>query len=122
MKASFKFFNHKNGISAFAEIGVESTLSAEFSVKWADDLAHYERNYGDAVREGIIQALRWHVDAGSGSAAFTISQFIELVVDTKADAVRCAATVAAWKALGHSETDLTFAFDGTWHVTRPTNS
>ncbi|SRR5258705_10520334 len=120
MKGSFKFFKHQDGISAFAEVAVESAPSSDFCVKWTSDLANYERSYGGAVREGITQALRWHRDLGGGSAGFTILEFVELVVDTKADAVKCASAAAAWKALGHSETDLTFDFDGAWRVTGPT--
>jgi hypothetical protein len=117
MKGSFKFFKQQNGTSAFAEIAVKSAPSSDFSVRWTNDRANYERNYGGAVWEGIVQALRWHRDLGGGSAEFTILEFIELVVDTKADAIKCASAAAAWKALGHSETELTFNFDGTWHVT-----
>jgi hypothetical protein len=120
MKGSFKFFKHKNGISAFAAIGVESAPSSDLSITWTKDVAHYERNYGRAVREGISQALSWHRDLGGGSAEFTILEFVELVVDTKVDAVKCASAAAAWKALGHSEAELTFDFDGAWRVARST--
>jgi hypothetical protein len=119
MRASYKFFKHKNGISAFAEVGIESAPSPDFAVTWAKDVATYERNYGNAVREGITQALRWHRDLGGGPAKFTISDFVELIVDTREDAVRCASAAAAWMALGHSETELAFDFEGTWHVSKP---
>jgi hypothetical protein len=57
---------------------------------------------------------------GGGSAEFTILEFVELLVDTKEDAVRCASAAAAWKALGHSEADLTFKFNGAWRIARST--
>ena len=120
MKASYKFFKHKDGASAFAEIGIESAPSPEFSIKWANDLKRYEQIYGNAVRQGIAQSLRWHRDLGGSVATFTVSEFVEMVVDTKEDAVKCASAMAAWKALGHSETELAFDFDGTWHVAKST--
>jgi hypothetical protein len=120
MKASYRFFKHKNGISAFAEVGIESAPSTDFTVTWAKNVVDYERNYEDAVREGIFQALQWHLDLGGGPAKFTISEFVELIVDTREDAVKCASAAAAWMALGHSETELVFDFDAAWHVSKPT--
>src|SRR5215467_9475140 len=116
MNASYRFTKYKDGRGAFAEIGIESVPSSHFSVRLPDSLAIYERVYGSAVYEGISQALRWHHDLEGSLATFTILRFVQLTVDTKEDAVRCASTTAAWMALGHSETELAYNFDGTWQV------
>src|ERR1039458_6543609 len=110
MKAAFKFLMHKNGISAFAAISVDAIPSSQFSVTWSNDLTQHERGYGTVVREGIADAMRWHCETVGSPAAFTVTEFTELVVDTKPDAVRCASSAAAWKALGHSETEMNFSF------------
>lgn len=111
---AFKFFKHMNGISSFAAILLELVEGAPESVVWADEVAPLEAVYGEAVRLGIKDALQWHAAAGGQSAAFRVVDFIELVVDTKPDAARCAATGAAWKALGHDEAKLGFEHDGQW--------
>jgi hypothetical protein len=116
MKALYKFFRHRNRISAFAQVGVECTLSSMFSVKWAANVAIYEQRYANAVLDGVSRALHWHCALGGSSAEFTIVGLVELQVDTKEDAVMCTATMAAWLALGHSETELVFEFDWEWHA------
>ena len=114
MQSSYKFFKHRNGISAFAEVAISSEPSSDFHVGWADDLVREEQDYRNAVREGVAQAARWHTDLGGEHASFTICRLVELRVDTKEDAVLCAAAMAAWKALGHPESEIEFVFDGTW--------
>lgn len=111
---AFKFFKHKNGISSFAAISLDIVEGAPGSVAWADEVASLEAVYGEAVRLGIKDALQWHVATGGLSVAFRVADFKELVVDTKPDAARCAATGAAWKTLGHDEAKLDFELDGQW--------
>lgn len=112
---TFKFFKHKNGNSSFAAITLELMEGATGIVGWAEALASHEAAYGEAVRLGIKGALKWHGDGGD-SASFRVVDFAELVVDTKPDAARCAATGAAWKALGHDEDRICFELDGQWRA------
>jgi hypothetical protein len=113
---AFKFFKHRNGISSFASISLELVDGPPEAVEWADGISSLQAIYGEAVRLGIKDALQWHIATGGKSAAFLVVNFTELVVDTKPDAARCAATGAAWKALGHDESSLYFAFDGEWRA------
>jgi hypothetical protein len=114
----FKFFKHKDGISAFAAIAIEPVSCVEGTVEWAPAVKSLERTYGEVVSNGIRDAVTWHMQEGGGATAFRILEIEELLVDTKPDAVRCAATMAAWKSLGHAETGITFHFDGEWKACR----
>jgi hypothetical protein len=111
---TFKFFKHKNGISAFAAITIELISGAEDSIEWAPMAQAQKKSYGEAVLNGIRDAVAWHVLRGGVATGFKVLEIEELLVDTKPDAVRCAATMAAWKALGHAETDVAFEFDNEW--------
>jgi len=114
MSAFYKFLKHKNGITSFAAIGLELLPLSEHRVSWPSDLMMYEQLYADAVAEGINFAMQHHLSLEGKPASFLVSEFQELPVDTKFDAVRCAASVAAWKALGHEEDEVTFEFNGSW--------
>ena len=116
MRAYFKFLRTINGISSFAAVGVECVPSSAFAVQWAEGIARFESYYPNAVEAGIAEAHRWHQEMGGGPAQFVVTEFLHLEVDTRADAVRCAATAAAWKALGQNEADLHFEKDGEWRV------
>ena len=112
MKATYKFFKYKAGISSFAVVGLETVSSSETGVVWSTKLVEYERTYSDAVAEGVAAAMKHHITRGGAPSSFIVTEFTELIVDTKEDAVCCAATVAAWKALGHDESEIVFEFDG----------
>jgi hypothetical protein len=117
VKASFKFLKMRNRIPAVAAISVESVSSPSsdsLKILWPDDLVFYEKFYAQTVRDGVQLAVHWH---GSGNNwIFKILTFTEFPADTLPDAVRCASAMAAWKALGHAEEELTFEFDGEWKV------
>jgi hypothetical protein len=114
---SFKFFKHKGGISAFAAITLEPQAGVAEGVDWMPAVKSFEPIYGEAVVSGIRDALAWHTLEGGTTTGFLVLELEELLVDTKPDAVRCAATMAAWKALGHEESGISFEFDREW-VTR----
>lgn len=117
MRATSKFFRHKNGLSAFAVVGVETTVASSSSlITWLPEVAIHEREYRDVVANGIAIAFNAHRAKGGGPVSFQIVEFVELLVDTKDDAVQCAATAAAWMALGHDESEVTYEFDGRWHA------
>jgi hypothetical protein len=61
--------------------------------------------------------MREHELRGGEACWVEIVELIEAPVDTRADAVRCAATLATWKALGHSEADADVVFEnGEWWI------
>ena len=114
MKATYKFFKYKAGISSFAVVGLEAVSSSKTGVVWLPELVEYERTYSNAVAGGVAAAMKHHMTRGGAPSSFIVTEFTELIVDTKEDAVCCAATVAAWKALGHDESEIVFEFDGHW--------
>lgn len=88
-------------------------------VHWAPEVNRGIRaEYQGDVEAGIDDARTWHLSKGGADASFQVTELGIFPVDTKADAVRCAATAAAWKALGNSEAELSIAWDGDrWVVT-----
>ncbi len=116
--ALFKFFKHKGGLSAFAAITLEQQAGSEGGVEWMSQIKSFEPTYGEAVASGVRDAIAWHTQEGGTSTAFLVLEFEELLVDTKPDAVRCAATMAAWKALGHDESSISFEFEREWVARR----
>jgi len=116
--SAFKFFRHQGGISAFAAITLEPQVGSREGVEWMSEVKSFEPIYGEAVATGIRDALDWHTLEGGATMAFRVLEFEELLVDTKPDAVRCAATMAAWKALGHEESGINFEFNREWIARR----
>jgi len=117
MKVTYKFFRYKNGLAHFAVVGVECWPAVSCSIEWDVILGEYENVYRDAVYDGIMDAVRWHrMKFEGGNFKWFVHQFVELFVDTKVDAVRCAATLAAWKALGHDESGVGFLFRNNWQA------
>jgi len=114
----FKFAKLKNGIGAFAAIAVETIDGVSGVIEWSPSEKALQKNYGEAVSNGIEDAVAWHVLEGGQTKSFRILQFEYLVMDTTLDAVRCAATMAAWKSLGHDEAQIVFEYDGEWKARR----
>lgn len=112
MKASYHFRMTKNGLTAYAAVELEAVASPFVHVTWSGELKRYARKYSKAVEEGTRDAAEWHALLGHSSASFRVVGFTELLVDTRPDAVKCAATAAAWKALGHDEGCLEFMHNG----------
>lgn len=108
----FKFFRYHGGLSAFAIVSLEATPTRAGMIWKADPML--ESFYGAAVRAGLDDAQTWH----GSPVGFEILRVVELLVDTKPDAMRCAATMAAWLELGHAETDLEFIHEAAWRVVR----
>ena len=115
---SFKFCKQRGGLGAYAVVSVETIAGSAGFVEWAAAAELFEKFYGVAVRQGIRDALDWHEAGGGTGSAFRVLEIQEFLVDTKPDAVRCAATMAAWKALGHEEAQIVFEFDGEWKAGR----
>lgn len=114
----FKFCRHKGGSGAFATITLESVRGTAGDVEWAPASSPLKKFYSDAVSEGVRDALSWHESEGGEAAVFRVLDLQEFLVDTRPDAVRCAATMAAWKELGHEEAGIVFDFDGEWRARR----
>jgi hypothetical protein len=73
--------------------------------------------YGAAIREGVLAAAARFEQTGGTRQWVHVDEMVESMVDTTEDAVRCAATLAAWKSFGRDESEAVLSFqDGNWHV------
>jgi len=115
---AYRFCKTKNGITSFASLSIESVDQNATYLIWAENVAKFASRYEAAVKSGIDDAMQWHVESGGKPVAFRVVDFTELLVDTKMDAVRCAATFAAWLELGHLECQLSIEWKGEWQILR----
>jgi len=115
MRATKKFFRHRNGISSFAAVTLETTPPTSAAVAWASS-AGCPAEYRDAVISGIAIAHDAHAAIGGQATCFRVVEVVELLADTKADAVLCAAAGAAWVALGHSIAEVRYEFVNAWRA------
>jgi len=83
---------------------------------WDMRLGTVERIYGDVVRRGVEAAYIRHLEIGGEGACIRIVDLVEVVVDTRPDAIQCATALATWKALGHDESEATVEYRNGWEV------
>jgi hypothetical protein len=113
-----KFLRTKNGVTSFAAVGVSSRPSDELTIVWSDAASGLRGAYETAAEEGVQLAAREHQRRGGQPQSVEIASIVETPVDTRSDAVRCAAALAAWKSWGHLEAEASVMFeDGAWKVT-----
>jgi hypothetical protein len=112
----YRFVRMKGGVGAYAGLTLERTDGPFGLVEWAPELATKKKYYDQSVRQGIEDALTWAGEPRSSACAFRILEFVELEVDTNRAAVRCAATIAAWKELGRDENQLAVILEDEWRV------
>ena len=117
MTGRYRLLRTRAGITSFATVTVVSTPEQALRISWDASLADLQRIYGPFVQEGVEAAFRQHLKLGGDPQAVRVTDLAETAVDTKPDAVRCAASIAAWKSWGHSETEVTLTNDqGEWVV------
>ena len=117
MISRHRFLHTRDGVTSFALVGVTSQPSDDWIVEWHGSVTRY-KDLDAAAEEGVDIAVREHEHRGGEPHLIEIVELIETPVDTRADAVRCAAALATWKALGHSESDANVMFEeGEWRVT-----
>lgn len=116
-----RFLHTYDGVTSFAIVGVALQPSPAWSVQWNDSVPRYNE-FDTAVEEGVRNAAREHERQEGEPHIVQIMELVETLADTRADAVRCAAAIATWKALGHSESDANVLFEGgQWQVTFPSS-
>lgn len=123
MRGEYRFLRHRGGIASVARVTVELHPDSAWSVSWeklVSDSPSYPPRvfYRSAAEEGVMLAAREHERRGGEPYQVHIVQVVEWPADTRADAVRCAAALATWGALGHAEAEATIVFLGEeWQVT-----
>ena len=97
------------GKGRFAGVTIRTEAGDFDGVHWAPEVTHFLRaEYGGEVAAGVADARRWHLARGGADALIEVMEIQTFPVDTKPDAVRLAATAAAWKALGNPGEELRF--------------
>lgn len=105
---------------AFAQVTVCSEPSAASRVEWDDGLDGMRRVWGADIEKGIEQAADAHRKGGGAAHSVRVVDVVDVPVDTRADAVRCAAAIAAWTSFGGDESAAGAALDaGGWKVVFP---
>lgn len=112
MRGHYKLLRVGNGTMRAAQVSLVAEPSDTWSIDIPPSVEQVVRLYGDALSEGIMLAAKHHESLGGRQHRFTVESLVRTAADTLADAVRCAGAVAAWKALGHDEGDITMEFRG----------
>ena len=123
MRGECKFVRHRHGLTAFARVDVVARPEAVWSFPWEVEpkthglYAIPQHFFGNALESGLRAAAREHGARGGTPHCLTVVSTGCVPADTLEDAVACAATLAAWKALGHDEAETVVEFvDGQWRV------
>jgi hypothetical protein len=120
MKGGYRFLRTREGITGFAKVEVSSRPSDKWAISWSVGLDEQMAIYGETVTEAVMAAAAGHERLGGGRHSVQVDLLIESAVDTKADAVFCAAAIAAWKSWGRAEEDVSIAYvNGRWRVEFP---
>ncbi|MDQ5824660.1 MAG: hypothetical protein M3441_10695 [Chloroflexota bacterium] len=122
MNGEYRFLRTRDGVTSFASVTVELQPSSIYSVT-SDNLIYndseelYNGFYNTALAEGVEIAARAHEQRGGEPQHVEIVKLHATLIDSRADAVRCATALATWKALGHSEDEVNVLFaNGEWRV------
>lgn len=120
MTGEYRFLRHQGGVTAFARVSIESRPNDVWTTI-LDALPEGDRaEYAAALEGGIDVAASAHTQRGGAPQIVAVTVLEQVFVDTKADAVRCAAAMAAWKSWDHPEADGLIRFaDGEWGITFP---
>lgn len=117
MIGEYRFLRTLGGITSFAAVSVVSRPAEKMQVLWDPSLSQLQPIFRFAVDQGLKLAFHEHQRRGGSEQAVEVIKLAQAPVDTRPDAVRCAATIAAWKSWGHSENELTISNDrGEWIV------
>lgn len=117
MIGDYRFLRTRDGVTAFAHVRVKSQRNETWTLVWNEGLAALEGIYGPAVKAGVDLAAREHTKRGGEPQRVEVMSLMETAVDTRPDAVTCAAALAAWKSWDHSESETSVIFDdGRWEV------
>src|SRR5262249_13525829 len=111
MTSTYRFMRTHNGVTAYAKISMTSHVSDSWKLSWNGPILDIEGIYGHAVQMGFQLAAVEHEKRGGMPQHVTLTALVESATDTKPDAVRCATTLAAWEAWGHSSAETKVVFD-----------
>lgn len=110
--AEYRFLQTRNGAVTFAKISVVSSASEAWVVVMGEAVKVAEVAYGQAILDGLKIAMEEQDKRNGPRFSIVVNELVETVADTTADAVECAAAVAAWKSFGGEEDDIVLRFGG----------
>ena len=120
MTGEYRFMRTRGGVTAFALVRVESSPNDVWVTVFGPQLEIVQSRYREALRSGIELAAGAHTRRGGVPQLVEVTALEDSVVDTRSDAVKCAAALAAWKSWNHSEVEGTVEFaGGEWNVGFP---
>ena len=99
----------RGGKGRFAGVTIRTEAGVFDGVHWSPVVTHFLRaEYGGAVAAGVADSRRWQLARGGADAWLEVIEIQIFPVDSTPEAVRLAATAAAWKALGNAQEELRF--------------
>lgn len=123
MQVRARFLRTHDGVTSFARITLRARQSEAWSIAWHDATVEDRQLYGAAVERGIRDAAAGHGARGGAPHAVEVIAVEHTVVDTRADAVTCCATIATWRALGRAEDEVVIERrDSAWRASIPSTS
>jgi len=109
MKSSYKFLRVHQGLPRFAKITAASEPADDWCIFLEPEI---DELWIDAVESGLRAAMAEQERLGARRFSITASSLVWSPVDTTEDAVRCAATVAAWMSFGNDAALVCVRMDG----------
>lgn len=109
MKSEYRFLRTQSGATSFARVTLSASPASEWCIEF-DRVMPIVPAYLDALRDGIAIAVREYERLGGVPHRIEVDALQETPADTSPDAVRCAATVATWKAFGREESRIVISY------------
>jgi hypothetical protein len=120
MSGAYRFLQTRDGKTAFALVRLESRPNYVWKTILGPGLEGVQARYGEALRNGIDAAAFAHAQRGGAAQIVEVTALEYTEADTRPDAVKCAAALAAWKSWNHPEADAFVHYvDGEWSVSFP---
>ena len=119
MKNQFNFLRVKGGRTYFARVvlALDSGIEGVQALPTAGEQnSHISQQWIEAARRGSNKARRMHITMGGGKVGLTVTSVLGTEADTTSNTIEVASFCAAWKVLGHADTELSIEFDQEWRV------
>lgn len=104
--AEYRFLRTRDGATTFAKVCVVAAASETWSIALDETVRRAAAVYRDAVVAGLKIAMEEQDKRKGHRFSVVATDLTETAADTTADAVECAAVVAAWKSFGGEEDDI----------------
>lgn len=112
----YRFVGIVDGKPRIASVSVRARAASAAGVTFTDEVSPVDRlEFAAAIEAGVSLAQTWWSERGGCPHEMIVDAVEFYPADTTLDAMECAATMAAWLALGGAEDALVKRFvDGRW--------